>query len=231
MKEKNNDIFSVYVPSPTPAVILLIFWVIYYNNAPKRLLYNIGTDLLLCFAVYMLAYLLTSGKTIKARKVSQLSKMSRIKQQSQSDTASKIDEQLKIVKEYKEKIKSSLLRNELEKITKIIETMVQYIKDNPSQEADLQKLFNTYLPTFINLLAVYQKYEENPVINEEMKKTLTEIEKTSQIVREGLENKWQALYFNKAMDANANMSALETMLKQDGLIGEIEELNIKENLK
>ncbi|MFQ6861606.1 MAG: 5-bromo-4-chloroindolyl phosphate hydrolysis family protein [Beduini sp.] len=217
MNEDNIGlVYSVYIPSPAPAVILLVFWTFFYFTAPKSLLYNIPADIFICSVIYGVARLFSNGKKVRARVVeNRLGKFLKENQKESLEQMKKeMNQYITTLKEDKENIESDRLNDELEKMIVIIKMMLQYAIDNPDQIKSLQKLFESYMSPFMELLTMYIKYEKDPMISKEMKEGLKEIEKSSHFVREELEEKIQVFYSEKITDVTADIAALETMLIQ-----------------
>ena len=204
-------VYSVYVPSPAPAVILLVFWTFFYFTAPKSLLYNIPADIFICSIIYGLARLFSNGKRVQARVVEN----QKFLKESLEQMKKEMNQYITALKKDKENIESERLNDELEKIIIIIKIMLQYAIDNPDQIKPLQKLFDSYMSPFMDLLTLYMKYEKDSLISKEMLEELQEIEKSSHLVREELEEKIQVFYSEKITDVTADIAALETMLKQE----------------
>lgn len=218
MSEDNVGlVYSVYIPSPAPAVILLGFWAFFYFTAPKSLLYNIPADIFICAIIYGLARLFSNGKRVRAKVVE--NRLGKFLEGNQKELLEQMKREMNqyitTLKENKENIESDRLNDELEKIIVIIKIMMQYAIDNPDQIKSLQKLFDSYVPPFTDLLTLYMKYEKDPMISKEMQEGLCEIEKSSHLVREELEEKLQVFYSEKITDVTADIAALETMLKQE----------------
>ncbi|WP_041138950.1 5-bromo-4-chloroindolyl phosphate hydrolysis family protein [Beduini massiliensis] len=218
MSENDSGmVYSVYIPSPTPAVILLIFWSIFYFTAPKELVYNIPADLFICAVIYGVAYLITGGKKVRVRAID--NRQEKFFKENQKEALAQMQQEMNqyitALKAYKEEIESDRLNDVLGKLVVIIKIMLQYTTDNPDQLKSLQKWIDAYIPLFIDLLKVYLKYEKDPTITQEMKDALGEIEKSSHFVQMALEEKLQDLYTEKITDVTADISALDMMLKQE----------------
>lgn len=213
MSEDNVGlVYSVYIPSPAPAVILLVFWAFFYFTAPKSLLYNIPADIFICAVIYGLARLFSNGKRVRARVVEH--RLGKFLKENQRELLEQMNQCINTLKVGKENIESDRLNDELEKMIVIIKIMLQYAIDNPDQIKPLQKLFDSYMSPFMELLTLYIKYEKDSMISKEMQEGLQEIEKSSHFVREELEEKIQVFYSEKITDVTAGIAALETMLKQ-----------------
>ena len=78
---------------------------------------------------------------------------------------------------------------------------------------------NYYLPTTLKLLDAYEEFDSQPVQGENIKTAKQQIEQTLDTINIAFENLLDKLFTDEVLDVSSDISALETMLKQEGLTG------------
>ena len=99
----------------------------------------------------------------------------------------------------------------------MISRILVEIKNQPGKATDLRRMMNYYLPTTWNLLQTYKQIEDEPVKTQQMLSTQKEIEETIDMVHDAFENLLDRLFRDKSWDVSADISVLNSMLKQDSL--------------
>ncbi|MGI5893072.1 MAG: 5-bromo-4-chloroindolyl phosphate hydrolysis family protein [Candidatus Merdivicinus sp.] len=106
----------------------------------------------------------------------------------------------------------------LDSLEKVCAQIFDYIAKNPEKMPQIRKFMSYYLPTTLKLSEAFRDLELRAVQTDE-------IQNTKQEIREALDNinlAFQKLYANlmqkDLMGLSADISALETMLSQEGLI-------------
>ncbi len=76
-----------------------------------------------------------------------------------------------------------------------------------------------YLPTTLKLVQSYQEFDTQPVQGENITQAKTEIAQALDTINAAFANLLDSLFADDALDISTDISALETMLKQEGLTG------------
>ena len=105
--------------------------------------------------------------------------------------------------------------NELEDITRRIFSTVA---DKPEKAPQIRRFMEYYLPTVLKMLTNYRKLGEREVTGENAEKTKKSVEGAMDIVLEAFKKQHDQLYQNEMLDVTSDISVLETLMKQDGLI-------------
>lgn len=79
---------------------------------------------------------------------------------------------------------------------------------------------NYYLPTTLKLLNSYDKLSRQRVKGENIQKTMFEIEGMMETIAGAFEKQLDSLFDDDALDIAADISVMESILKQEGLSGE-----------
>lgn len=102
------------------------------------------------------------------------------------------------------------------------ENLVQRIFDrakaHPEVVPDLQKLMDYYLPMTVKLLNAYAEMDSQPVQGETIQNSKREIEATLDTINTAFENLLDDLFKDVAMDVSSDISVLQTLLAQEGLM-------------
>ena len=108
----------------------------------------------------------------------------------------------------------------LERIETACARIFAYIRENPRQAGQIRKFMNYYLPTTLKLLTSYDKLSRQRVKGENIQKTMFEIEGMMETIAAAFEKQLDSLFSTEAMDIAADISVMESVLKQEGLSGE-----------
>ncbi len=101
-----------------------------------------------------------------------------------------------------------------------------YVKEHPQAAAETRKLMKYYLPTTQKLLESYQKLTEaeesglHPDQIPNIQRSKREIEETLDTLNQAFARLFDNLYQDTSMDISADISVLNTLLAQEGLVGE-----------
>ena len=109
------------------------------------------------------------------------------------------------------------ITEKLQGLESVIARILVEIKNQPGKATDLRRMMNYYLPTTWNLLQTYKQIEDEPVKTQQMLTTQKEIEETIDMVQDAFENLLDRLFRDKSWDVSADISVLNSMLKQDSL--------------
>ena len=95
-----------------------------------------------------------------------------------------------------------------------------YIAEHPEKAPQIRRFMNYYLPTTLKLLTSYDKLSRQRVKGENIQKTMFEIEGMMETIASAFEKQLDSLFSTEAMDISADISVMESVLKQEGLSGE-----------
>lgn len=106
--------------------------------------------------------------------------------------------------------------NRLEDVTTRI---FQCVKQHPEKLPEIRRFLRYYMPATLKLVKSYQEFESQPVRGENIANAEQEIESAFDTINTAFANLLDTLYADDALDVSADISTLETMLKQEGLTG------------
>ena len=137
---------------------------------------------------------------------------------------STIKDMLEEGQQYKEKIqdcndliKDRDISKKLDRMERIIEAIFHEVEINPSQASKLGVFMNYYLPTTEKLLESYLDMGEKRVKGKAVKKALADINCALDSINDAFEGLLERFYEEQELDVASDISAMETIMKQEGL--------------
>ncbi|WP_041138948.1 5-bromo-4-chloroindolyl phosphate hydrolysis family protein [Beduini massiliensis] len=126
--------------------------------------------------------------------------------------------QIKIMNDLNQVIADEKMSRDLDEIVSTIQQIFKYLREHPKDTTSIRKLLAYYIPSLIELLQTYARYETLGEQKGKVKDTAREIEGAVEMMKQAIHRKYEALYQNQMIDANAEIEVLKTMLHQDGLL-------------
>lgn len=126
-------------------------------------------------------------------------------------------EYILFIRDCNDKLPGEVISTKLDRLELIITRIFNEVEKNPALAGDLRRFMNYYLPTTRKLIQAYYDLEQEPISSENMKKTKQEIEDTLDTINQAFENLLDSFFDDKALDISSDISALHTMLAQEGL--------------
>lgn len=114
-------------------------------------------------------------------------------------------------------IKDKSVSKKLEHMETIVSMIFYEVDANPSQATSLSLFLNYYLPTTEKLIEAYISIGEKQIIGGSLPKTKKEIENSLNTIILAFENILERLYKVHEMDISSDITAMEIMMKQEGL--------------
>ncbi|ARP50582.1 hypothetical protein B6259_06645 [Ruminococcaceae bacterium CPB6] len=107
----------------------------------------------------------------------------------------------------------------LDKLEQVTGRIFQCVEQHPEKLPEIRRFMRYYLPTTLKLVKSYQEFDTQPVQGENITKAKQEIERSLDTINTAFANLLDSLFANDVLDVSADISTLETMLKQEGLTG------------
>lgn len=111
-----------------------------------------------------------------------------------------------------EEISAKISRMEL-----LVNRIFHRVEQNPESVDDIHKLMEYYLPTTVKLLEAYQEMDAQPVVGENIRSSMKEIEATLDTLNVAFEKLLDGMFQETAWDVSSDISVLQTLLAQEGL--------------
>ena len=130
----------------------------------------------------------------------------------------KKDEYIRRLEQLKEQSSDEEITKGLEELIPILEKVFATVDENPGSEQEIKRLIDRYLPMIINPAESYQTYVAKGISGEDMDELREEVTNGIRLVTEACTNLMNRLFEDGIVDASTDISVLEMMLKQDGLL-------------
>lgn len=111
----------------------------------------------------------------------------------------------------------------ISRIELLTQKILERAAGHPEVINDLQKMMDYYLPTTVKLLETYRDLDMQPIQGETISKSKEEIDSTLDLLNDAFERLLDSIFKDAAWDVSTDITVLQTMLAQEGLIGD--ELN------
>lgn len=126
-------------------------------------------------------------------------------------------ESLRKLREANDRIPDQVMSERISRMENASADIFAYITDHPDQAPQIRRFMNYYLPTTLKLLENYEKLSRQRVKGQNVRKTMFEIEGIMETIAAAFEKQLDSLFSSDAMDISADISVMETVLRQEGL--------------
>ena len=123
------------------------------------------------------------------------------------------------IKEANDAIPGETISQKLERLETVTSKIFRYVESHPQKLSEIRKFMDYYLPTTLKLVKAYREFDAQPIQGENILNSKKEIEETLDTINQAFENMFDDLFLSDAVDISADISVLETMLRQEGLTG------------
>lgn len=112
------------------------------------------------------------------------------------------------------------VREKINEIMRITDKIVQDAIADPSDIPQIKKFMNYYLPTTIKLLNTYDRMSAQGIEGENLGKSMQNINEMLDEAIVAFKKRLDSLFANQAMDIEADIKVMNTMLSREGLSSE-----------
>lgn len=116
-------------------------------------------------------------------------------------------------------LQGETISQKLDRLENVAARIFACVRKHPEKLPDIRRFIRYYMPTTLKLVKSYEEFESQPVQGENIIKAKEEIERALDTINTAFENLLDTLFADDALDVSADISTLETMLKQEGLTG------------
>ena len=102
-------------------------------------------------------------------------------------------------------------------LQRISRQIFDHIAKNPDQVRKINKFMDYYFPTALKFLENYAEYDEKRIKSENIQNTLDKIRSSLVSIEAAFEHQLDNLYSDKALDIEADVAVLESLIKQEGI--------------
>lgn len=234
---RKQDMIEKYKPSNGRYWLTGIVCMLYALNGPLYRWQDLITFVVVGAAAFFIGGKIFKGKkyyvpaeSVQPKKKPEPEKKPEPKAEPQKKVSTGDPEVDKIIEEgykYLHELRDVNIRIPDEVMTKRIDRMevasadiFAYIAEHPEKAAEIRRFMNYYLPTTLKLLNSYDKLSRQRVKGENIQKTMFEIEGMMETIAGAFEKQLDSLFDDDALDIAADISVMESILKQEGLSGE-----------
>lgn len=122
------------------------------------------------------------------------------------------------IRDENSQIPDPVLSKKIDELESISNQIFLTVTDKPEKAPQIRRFMDYYLPTVLKMLTNYRKLGEREVTGENAEKTKKSVENAMDIVLEAFKKQHDQLYQRDMLDVTTDISVLETLMKQDGLI-------------
>ena len=114
-------------------------------------------------------------------------------------------------------IKDKVISQKLDRMENVVSMIFHEVDVNPQNSDKLGMFMNYYLPTTEKLLEAYMDIDEKQVKGKSLEKTKKDIEGAIDKIIDSFEGLLDKFYQEKELDIATDISAMEILMRQDGL--------------
>lgn len=211
----DSNVIVKYQKSVAPYYMVGFFWIFYATIFP---LYRLS-DFIIAIFFSPLIYII-SKKVFKAKKIYLK------KEESPTTTGDpNIDKIIKNGKEFSKQLREANLgiqqqtiSLQISRLEVVCDKITNFIADNPKKAPDIRKFMNYYMPTTLKLLRYYDKLEEQGISGDNINSAMKNIEDAMGNIVMAFEKQLDSLFADEALDISTDISVLEGVLAQEGLM-------------
>lgn len=116
-------------------------------------------------------------------------------------------------------IPDACLSERMAQLDDVADRIFRTVAEKPQKAPQIRRFMDYYLPTTLKMLAGYRKMDERQLSGGEAEKTRAQIQEAMDMVVGAFEKQLNTLYQDDMMDISTDIDVLETLLRQDGLVG------------
>ena len=128
------------------------------------------------------------------------------------------NEFLRQIRKCNDAIPGAEISEKISRIELLVRRIFQRAQTHPEIIPDLKKLMDYYLPMTVKLLNAYADMDAQPVQGETIQASKQEIEATLDTLNLAFEKLLDSVFQDTAMDVSSDISVLQTLLAQEGLM-------------
>jgi len=133
---------------------------------------------------------------------------------------SRAREFIEVIDSLNEEIPNEEITNGLYETTSLLKHTEMIEKNYKGETALFHKLYDIYLPQLRLIMEKYKKLQDTSKGSEEFNKCQDQLIKSVILVNEAIKNINETLHEEDYMDISTDMTTLESLLKQDGMVDE-----------
>ena len=125
---------------------------------------------------------------------------------------------VRLIRQCNDEIPGEEMSDKLDRLELLVTRIFEQVEKEPELAPELRKMLSFYLPTTKKLLEAYRDLDRQQLELSNVEQTKREIETAVDNINEAFEKFLDELFREKAWDIQSDISALHTILKQDGYL-------------
>lgn len=125
---------------------------------------------------------------------------------------------VRLIRQCNDEIPGEEMSDKLDRLEILVTRIFEQVEKEPELAPELRKMLSFYLPTTKKLLEAYRDLDRQQLDLSNVEQTKREIESAVDNINEAFEKFLDELFREKAWDIQSDISALHTILKQDGYL-------------
>ena len=125
---------------------------------------------------------------------------------------------VRLIRQCNDEIPGEEMSDKLDRLELLVTRIFEQVEKEPELAPELRKMLSFYLPTTKKLLEAYRDLDRQQLELSNIEQTKREIETAVDNINEAFEKFLDELFREKAWDIQSDISALHTILKQDGYL-------------
>ena len=125
---------------------------------------------------------------------------------------------LRQIRQLNDDIEDKAVSDRIDRIGELTASIFRVVREKPEHAEEVRKFMNYYLPTTLKLLKSYSLMEKQSYQGENIVSSRKKIESVLDTLIHAFEQQQDRLFRTEAMDVDADISVLETMMARDGLL-------------
>lgn len=122
---------------------------------------------------------------------------------------------LRAIREANDRIPDPVFSEKLDRMEEIAGKIFREVEAHPEKQKQASTFFDYYLPTTLKLLGTYTEFEEAGIEGENLRQAKARIESIMDTLLQNFERQLDELYRSEAMDVDADIRVMESMLDRD----------------
>ena len=122
---------------------------------------------------------------------------------------------LRAIREANDRIPDPVFSEKLDHMEEIAAKIFKEVEAHPEKQKQASTFFDYYLPTTLKLLSTYTEFEEAGIEGENLHQAKARIESIMDTLLENFEKQLDELYRSEALDVDADIRVMESMLNRD----------------
>lgn len=126
---------------------------------------------------------------------------------------------LKQIKDSNDAIPGVEISEKISRLELVIERIFNRVEQHPELVEELRRFMKYYLPTTVKLLKAYEDLDRQEIQGPNILKSKGEIEDTLDTINRAFENLLDSFFEDTAVDISSDISVMQTLMTQEGLLG------------